>query len=413
MNLLKRLFGMRNEAATPSQEEMPWFPHGSATTDISSNILLTAIVNLLANVLGTSYPTPIASGLEQRNERRRIIGAPPVGDLFRENPSGDPWIDYRSWLRIIISKLLVEGKVFFEDTGEGYRLGDVAIAGTPIQATVSFTPIPSVLATWRVPEAVPINKLGVIQTVGSSGAPAALLGAPARTALIAYQSLLDVLAAKIGNEPTVAFFLATNPSALSAAQSTVGLQTPNQPDKLDVDTVGTYGKVSPLADIKDIKGLEVLDRKIQESLSACLTAVLNVLSIPKEVYNVHVSHTGTVHGEVMFQFVRMACQPLADTIVSGLNQYGQRSGGQKWEWDLPVADWQGALYLSKVIPAKELLTRSEGRAMLYRLSPTDEEAIASSTAGQEPVEDPDDRDRTTRDREQEVSNDGPPLRVVK
>lgn len=410
---LRWLFGLRNETtpATPQREgKMPFW---TGQPSVSTNILLTAIINLLSNVLGTSRPTPVASDLEQRNQARRILGAPPVGDLFRENPSGDAWIDYRSWLRIIISKLLVEGKVFFEDTGEGYRLGDVAIAGTPLPATVSFTPIPSVLEVRGTPQAVPIQRLGVIQTVGPSGAPAALLGDPAKTALAAYQSLLDVLAAKIGNEPTVAFFLATNPSAISAASSTVGLQSPNQPEKLDVDTVGTYGKVSPLADIKDIKGLEVLDRKIQESLSACLTAVLNVLSIPKEVYNVHVSHTGTVHGEVMFQFLRMACQPLADTIVAGLNQYSQRSGGQQWEWDLPVSDWQGALYLSKVVPAKDLLTRSEGRAMLYRLSPTDEEAIATSSAGQAPDEDPDDRDRTTRDREQEVSNDKPPLRAVK
>ena len=331
------------------------------------------------------------------------------------------WIDWRDWLRIVIHALLLNGKIWFYDTEGGYRLGkvDLGVGGTqPTELT--FTPIASVFDPQPLPVIVPVNRLGVIQTVGPNGKPVALLGESAQTACIAYQKLLNIVGEKIANEPNVVGYLVTDSAAMTDSTTEVRTRETmrdkvKQSNNKGVDLTGAFGKLTPLAKMEPVKALESLDRNLTDTLSAYLSAVLNVLGIPKEVFNVHVSHTGTVHGEVVTQFIKFGCQPIADTIIAGLNAYHRRRSQRPplYVYPLSAHEWVGALYLSKIAPTKDILTRDEIRERFYGVGPAPDDAVfAGQGAGSPAVvedEEDEDRDRTTRDREQEVSN----LRLVK
>ena len=326
----RKLFGFRNQAEPAPQENEQFVPQAwdVNSLDASNNVLVAAIANLLANVLASSQPMRDGQEASEAERNRAIVGAPPP--LF----SGDPWIDYRSWLRIVVHGLLLDGKVWFLESNGGYRLGTVALGTGSVQPNdVSFTPIASVFDPSPLAIVAPVNRLGVIQTVGSRGTPVALLGESAKVSCLAYQRLLAIVGEKIKKEPTVPYYIATDSAALTDSGSSVTIReaVTKEGDKT-VDTAGAFGKVSPLATLKEVKALESLDRKLTESLSAYLTTVLNTLGIPKEVFNTHVSHTGTVHGEIMTQFVRMGVQPFADTIIGGINAYHRRRSQRPTLW---------------------------------------------------------------------------------
>lgn len=414
----RRILGLRNQdtpaASADEPKEQPFAPDWDASDlDPSNNVLVAAIGNLLANVLASGRPQRAQKG--EIDSNLDILGAPPP------SLSADPWTDFRSWLRIIVHALLLNGKIWFVEEAGGYRLGriDLGAGGTQLD-TVSFTPTASIFDPAPVTAVVPVNRVGVIQTVGPNGKPVALLGDSAKTACIAYQKLLKIVGEKISNEPNVVGYLSTDSAAMTDSTTEVRTRETmrdrvKQSNNKGVDLTGAFGKLTPLAKMEPVKALEALDRNLTDTLSAYLSAVLNVLGIPKEIFNVHVSHTGTVHGDVVTQFVKFGAQPLADTIVAGLNAYHRRRSQRPTVFVYPLSPhaWVGDLYLSKVAPMKDVLTRDEIRARLYAADAAPADAVfAGQGAGSPAVvedEEDEDRDRTTRDREQEVSN----LRLVK
>ena len=393
---------LRNQA--PSSKGLGFISDAevSALFQGTYNPLLAALVNLYTNVL-SSYKMQERLSPTQLRDRQNI--GMEVG--LMENPTGNEWVSYIDWIRTIVFQLLKYGRVVFRSTDKGFLLGTTEGYTSNKPDYIGFRAYPNMLVENQETTTVPVKEIGIIGIVDTTGRPQPLIAPSVQEVMKTYQEILAKFQVKLENEPNVGVFIETDYSSANpdTTQMSLGKVDDNTDEDDENDLDGKIGRIVD-GNVVASQSLAIIDRRYADTLSAHLTVVLNALSIPKEVFNVHISHTGAVAGEVFAQFIDFAIKPIANIIAEGFNSFYRRNGENRvFFWDIRASDWQADLYKAKVVKPENVLTRDELRERQYRMPPAPEDAVfagQSATSGGDNEEEDADRDRSDRTRGEEI-----------